>query len=225
MNSFYDAHRLPLRALFTLLARTHAEGVEHMPATGGVVLVSNHLSWLDPWLLGVHFPRPLLFLAKEELFAFKPLGWYLQKAGTFPIRRGESDRNALRYAETLLRDGNVVMVFPEGHRSDSGGAQAPRAGAVLLAARSGTPILPVGIAGSENLRLKHLPGHARLGILSWPKVTVRVGQPIYVDRAGGGKARKHAADLVMRNIVTLLPPEYHGVYAESTREPSASTVH
>ena len=215
MNRFYDAHRVPLRALYTFLARTHATGVGHMPLTGGLVLASNHLSMLDPWLLGVLFPRQLHFMAKQELFDIKPLGWYLQQAGTFPIRRGESDRTAIRHAEELLREGKVVMVFPEGHRSDSAGAQAARAGAVLLATRTGSPILPVGIAGTEHFRLKHIDGHSRLDILKWPNVTVQVGEPIHLEGAGRGSARKQAADLIMRRIVALLPPEYHGVYGVS----------
>lgn len=185
-----------------------------MPKSGGVVLACNHLSMLDPWLLGVLFPRMLRFMAKEELFQIKPLGWYLRKAGAFPVRRGESDRTAIRTAEALLRDGNVVMIFPEGHRSDTAGAQAARAGAVLLAARTNSPILPVGIAGTEKLRLKKVEGRSRLALLSRPDVYVSVGKPIVLDSNGKGGTRRAAAEQVMRSIVALLPPSYHGIYRE-----------
>ena len=184
-----------------------------MPATGGVVLACNHLVLLDPWLLGVLFPRQLHFMAKEELFKIKPLGWYLSQAGTFPIRRGEVDRTAIKRAESLLLEGKVVMVFPEGHRSNYGGAQAARAGAVLLATRTNSPILPVGISGTENLRLKQpLPRFLRR-LASRPAFHVNVGEPIYLGERSHGAAKKLAADMVMRNIIALLPPAYHGVYA------------
>jgi 1-acyl-sn-glycerol-3-phosphate acyltransferase len=217
VTSFYDAHRVPLRLFYNIMTRTHAQGIPNMPTSGGVVLACNHLSMLDPWLLGALIPRQMHFMAKEELFKFGPLGWYLRKAGSFPIRRGESDRTAIRHAESLLRDGKVVMIFPEGHRSDSAGAQAARAGAVLLAARTNSPILPVGIAGTEKLRLKRVDGTSHLALLSRPDVYVSVGAPIVVDSGGGGGARKAAAELVMRKIVALLPPSYHGIYGDDAR--------
>lgn len=213
INLFYDRHRLPLRMLFTALAETRATGTAWMPRTGGVVLACNHLCWLDPWLLGVLFPRQLYFMAKEELFEIKPLGWYLRHAGTFPVRRGAGDRSAIRHAEELLRQGEVVMMFPEGHRSKTMGAQAARAGAVLLAARTNSPILPVGVSGTEHLRVKQMPS---LLIAGRPAIRVSAGEPIWLGSSGRGAGKKQAADLVMRRIVDLLPPAYHGVYAEET---------
>jgi 1-acyl-sn-glycerol-3-phosphate acyltransferase len=215
--TFYDAHRVPLQLLFSLLTRVHAEGVGHMPTTGGLVVVSNHLTYLDPLLLGVLFPRQLHFMAKEEIFAFKPLGAWLRWTGTFPVRRGAVDRKALREAEDLLRAGEVVMVFPEGHRSATIGAQAARAGAVLLASRVNVPILPVGIAGTEQLRLRGEPLHlAQVArrLRSRPRVSVRVGPPFMAgsDRTVG---RKAGTDELMRRVIALLPPAYRGVYAES----------
>jgi 1-acyl-sn-glycerol-3-phosphate acyltransferase len=200
--------------MFSILIRTHATGVSNMPRSGGVIVVCNHLTMLDPWLLGVLFPRKLHFMAKDELFQIKPIGWYLRKAGTFPIRRGEGDRTALRHAEALLLEGNALMIFPEGHRSDSTGAQSARAGAVMLATRTNSAILPVGIAGTEHLRLKKLEGRSRLSLLSRPLVRVSVGEPIRLDDRAKGGARKAAANLVMRRIVAQLPPSYHGIYRE-----------
>jgi 1-acyl-sn-glycerol-3-phosphate acyltransferase len=212
MSAFYDAHRIPLRVLFRAVSRTRARNMARIPARGGVVVVSNHLSMLDPLLLGMLFPRQLHFMAKEELFRFKPLGWYLRQGGTFAVRRGETDRGAIRQAESLLRDGEMVMIFPEGHRSETGGIVAARAGAVMLAARTNSQILPVAISGTEKLRLKQLPGQSYLNMLRRPRIEVAVGEPITVDPSGRGAARRKAAEEVMRSIVTLLPPQYHGVF-------------
>jgi 1-acyl-sn-glycerol-3-phosphate acyltransferase len=209
----YEAHRIPLRALFTLAADVRAEGVERMPRRGGVVLISNHLSMADPLILGMLFNRPLHFMAKEELYRIKPVGWWLDRTGGFPVRRGEIDRGALKRAEELLRAGEVVTVFPEGHRSDTAGAQGARTGAVLLASRARVPILPIGITGTERLRLRPLPGHTHWERFCWPRVTVRVGEPLLLEGGGRGAERRAAADLLMREIVALLPPEYHGVYS------------
>jgi 1-acyl-sn-glycerol-3-phosphate acyltransferase len=212
--TFYDAHRVPLQILFTLLTRVHAEGVGNMPAAGGVVVVSNHLTMLDPLLLGVLFPRQLHFMAKEELYAFKPLGAWLRWSGTFPVRRGVVDRKALREAEDLLRAGEVVMIFPEGHRSATTGAQAARAGAALLAGRVDVPILPVGISGTEHLRLRGEPLQIARRFLTRPTVSVCVGPPFSM-RSGRTSDRKAGAEEVMRRVAALLPPAYRGIYAES----------
>ena len=211
-SRFYDGHRLPLRVLFTTISRTHAKGTGRMPNSGGVVLACNHLSMLDPWLLGVLLPRQLYFMAKEELFQITPLGWYLRHAGTFPVRRGEVDRTAFKYAEALLRQGEIVMVFPEGHRSDFGGAQAARSGAVMLATRTNSPILPVGVWGTENLRLKQPLPRLLRKLASRPAFNVNVGEPFYLGEKCHGAAKRQASDLVMRKIIELLPPAYHGVY-------------
>jgi 1-acyl-sn-glycerol-3-phosphate acyltransferase len=212
LPSFYDGHRAPLRLLFTCLTRIEAEGLSHMPRRGGVVVVSNHLTQLDPLVLGVLFTRQLHFMAKEELFAFKPLGWWLRKTGTFAVRRGETDRAALRRAEDLLRAGKVVMIFPEGTRSAGAQVQAARAGAAMLAARTRSPLLPVAITGTEHLRL-HASGESFTRFLSRPHVHVRVGEPIQAV-SGGGRSRQAAVDQVMRQIASMLPPAYRGVYAE-----------
>jgi 1-acyl-sn-glycerol-3-phosphate acyltransferase len=214
LKTFYEANRVPLRLLFTLLGRVRAENLSRLPRKGGVVLVSNHLTMLDPVLLGCLLPRQLHFMAKEELFGVPALGLYLRLAGSFPIRRGAPDREGLRRAEELLRAGEVIMIFPEGHRSRATGAQEARTGAVLLAARTNSPIVPAAITGTERLRLHQPPAEIARGFLSRPEIRMRLGEPFAVARGGGSSARKAAADQVMRRITALLPAEYHGIYAE-----------
>lgn len=215
MISTYECTRLPLRCLFWTVGRVHATGVPNMPRDGGVVLVSNHLSMLDPLILGALMSRQLHFMCKEELFRIPVLGWYLVHAGTFPIRRGEADRQALRHAEDLLRAGKVVMIFPEGHRSDKIGAQEARSGAVMLAGRTNCPIVPAAITGTEHLRLNRPFADVARGFLSRPRITVTVGEPVWFPRGGGGSARNAHAATLMRKITALLPADYHGIYAEN----------
>jgi 1-acyl-sn-glycerol-3-phosphate acyltransferase len=200
--------------LFTVLMRVRAQGLERVPREGGLVLVCNHLTDLDPLVLGALIPRQLHFMAKEELFRNKLLGRWLALCGSFPIRRGEVDRAALKHAEELLRDGRVVMVFPEGHRSTSAQLQEARAGAVMLASRTGSPILPLAIAGTEYLSARGDNGRSAGLRLHRPIVYVRAGELIAIADRSRGAARKEAADRVMRQIVSLLPAAYHGVYAE-----------
>jgi 1-acyl-sn-glycerol-3-phosphate acyltransferase len=214
---FYDAHRAPVRLLFTLLLHVKASGLERVPQNGGLLLVCNHLTDLDPLLLGVLIPRQLHFMAKEELLRVPLLGGWLRRCGVFPIRRGEVDRAALKYAEDLLRAGRVVMIFPEGHRSTTAQLQEARAGAVMLASRTGCPILPLAIAGTEQLSLRGDGGWSRLLRLRRPLVQVWAGELITIGARSRGAERKEAADKLMRQIVSLLPERYHGVYAD--REP------
>jgi 1-acyl-sn-glycerol-3-phosphate acyltransferase len=124
------------------------------------------------------------------------------------------DRAALKHAEDLLRDGRVVMVFPEGHRSTSAQLQEARAGAVMLASRTGSPILPLAIAGTEYLSVRGGNGRSAGLRLHRPIVCVRAGELIAIADRSRGAARKEAAERVMRQIVSLLPAAYHGVYAE-----------
>ena len=139
-----------------VLYRYRARGRENVPASGGFVLAANHLSNLDPWPLGMaFFPRRYLrFMAKSELFWF-PLGPFIAACGAFPVRRGESDQEAIDTAVRLCRDGHVVVMFPEGTRRAKGLRKRHtarwHAGAARIALESGVPLVPVGIAGTDEL--------------------------------------------------------------------------
>lgn len=153
--------------------RIRARGVEHVPKTGGFVLAANHTSNFDPWPLGIPlFPRrQLRFMGKSELFnpILKP---FLNAAGAFPVRRGEADHEAIETAVRLTRDGEVVVMFPEGTRRRKGLRKRyeakPHTGAARIALAAGVPLVPAAIKGTDRL--------ARLGPLR-----VAYGPPIPVD--------------------------------------------
>jgi len=144
---------LPVRALF----RLRAHGLENVPADGGAVLAANHSSNIDPWPLGLPlFPRRhLRFMAKSELYWF-PLKYLLNAAGAFPVRRGRQDDEAIRTAVELCRQGEIVVMFPEGTRRRKGLWKTREArahtGAARIARDAGVPLVPAAISGTQRLR-------------------------------------------------------------------------
>jgi glycerol-3-phosphate dehydrogenase (NAD(P)+) len=154
--------------------RARRLGREHIPR-GGLILASNHRSFLDPFVIGCCLPRPIYFMAKRELFKNPLVGWFLNCLGAFPVRRGESDEQSVATALTLLERGHAVVVFPEGTRITSGSLGKPKRGVGRLALQSGVPVVPVAITGSERARdgwkIKPVRVHVRFGPpLTYPRV-------------------------------------------------------
>ena len=196
--------------LARVAATVTVTGAEHMPYGTGVLLVANHLTNFDPLLIGMCFKRELHFMAKIELYRNRLISWFITQMHAFPVRRGEVDRAALRRAEELLRQRRVVALFPEGHRSHGEGVQESKGGIALIARRSGAPILPVAISGTELL----LPGQ----LIHWrpwrrPHITVTVGEPFELPRVEGRADYDALAAIIMGRVAALLPPEYRGVFA------------
>lgn len=158
--------------LFRGLFRGSTQGLEHVPMQGPLVVAANHGSHLDPPLLGHALGRPVAFMAKAELFAIPLLGRVIRACGAYPVRRGASDREAIRTATAKLEEGWATGVFLDGTRQSDGRVNDPLPGAALLSARSGAPLLPVAIVNS----------HRALGSgRSWPRLVplqLRVGAPI-----------------------------------------------
>lgn len=138
------------------LFRLRARGQENVPASGGCVLACNHLSNFDPWPLGMPLwpSRWLRFMAKSELYWW-PLRLVLNAAGAFKVRRGTGDREAFETAVRLARDGQVVVMFPEGTRRKKGMVKKhqarPRSGAARIALEAGVPLIPAAVAGTDSL--------------------------------------------------------------------------
>ena len=136
-------------ALMRLLFRLEAVGQELVPATGPVLIVSNHVSVLDPPLVGGSVPRPVYFMAKEELFRIPLFGRLIAALNARPVRRDGSDMRALKGSLALLQEGRAILVFPEGTRGVEGEPpRAGRPGVGMLAVLSGAPVVPVYVSGS-----------------------------------------------------------------------------
>ena len=194
-------------ALLNLFSRWRVVGRERIPPRGPLLVVCNHLNNADPIILHALMPRVIHLMAKEELFR-RPIGWTARGMSSFPVRRGQADRQAIRTALEYLAKGSCVGMFPEGTRSKSGGLGRGHPGAGLLAVRSRAPILPVGIVGTSKLR------HP-LAVLRRPRIDIIFGEPFELAEGQGGDLGAAAAtELIMRRIAELLPPELRGVYAE-----------
>ncbi len=136
--------------IFRLLFRGKTSGISNLPKTGGVVVVSNHGSHLDPPILGHALGRPVAFMAKSELFRVPILSFIISACGAYKVNRGTGDREAIRTASKRLVEGWATGVFLDGTRQDNGRVNEPKPGAALLAARTGSPVLPVAIVNSHR---------------------------------------------------------------------------
>jgi 1-acyl-sn-glycerol-3-phosphate acyltransferase len=187
---------LLMRLLFGLRCR----GAEHVPATGPVLLVANHVSVLDPPLIGGAAPRQLAFLAKAELFGIPLLGGLIRRLGAQPLRREGGDAGALRTALRVLKGGGALLVFPEGTRGEEGRLGPAKPGAGMLAVRGGAPVIPVYVSGSGRAwpRGRRFPRPAN--------VTVTFGPPLTVTAAGrtNGKDDYEAASRRMMAAIAGL---------------------
>jgi 1-acyl-sn-glycerol-3-phosphate acyltransferase len=177
--------------------RVSAVGTERVPRDGPLLLASNHSSVLDPPLIGCVLPRELDYMAKSELFRIPGFGRLIRALNAHPVDRSGSDSAALRLALRLLGDGRAVLVFPEGTRGAEGRLGPAHAGAGMLAALSGAPVLPVYIQGSGRA----LP---RGAVVPRPvRVTVRFGAPIRFARKRGRTRYQEVSDEIMAAIGRL----------------------
>ena len=160
MMSFYSFARWVVKMIFFALYRINVIGVENIPKTGKVIICSNHLSNLDPPTIGITTPRPIYFMAKQELFQNPFLRLLMSNLHAFPVKRGTGDREALRKGLQLLDEGKVFCLFPEGTRSKTGELGKPLAGAGFFAKSSKAAVVPAVIIGPYKVgkRLKVVYG-------------------------------------------------------------------
>lgn len=131
--------------------RLHVEGQECIPHTGPVILASNHVSYIDPIIIGIAVRRPVRFMAKKELFRFPLFGWLIRQFGAFPINRDRTNLQAFKRAISLLEAGEIVAIFPEGTRGDGVHLRPAKSGIGLIAARTDAPVIPVLHTGTGKV--------------------------------------------------------------------------
>jgi 1-acyl-sn-glycerol-3-phosphate acyltransferase len=211
MRLFYGATRGLMALVLRVFGRWRVRGRANVPRAGALIVVANHLHNADPPLIAASVPRRIRFMAKSEFFGHRasrlPIGLF----GSFPVRRGKADLGALRRAQRLLEQGEAVGLLPEGTRNKTGiEMHEAHLGAALLALRTGAPVLPVGIVGTEQI-------HGLGILLQHPLITVTIGRPLAlgrpqrIDRA----AVEAATATIMRAVAAQLPPAYRGVWAGS----------
>jgi 1-acyl-sn-glycerol-3-phosphate acyltransferase len=182
--------RPTLGAVLRALAPLRVYGSERVPATGGVVLALNHFSWLDPPAFGAACPRNVRYMAKIELHRVKLIGPFIRSFGAFSVRRGESDREAVRLMRQCVQDGDALGLFVEGTRQRSGVPGDVQHGAAMVALQERVPIVPAAIHGSQFWKLGN-----------FEPVSVAWGRPLLFDGLPAtGKGYREASVEIQREL-------------------------
>jgi 1-acyl-sn-glycerol-3-phosphate acyltransferase len=193
VDAVWAVGRLTMGTAVRLLAPLRNYGSDRVPRESGLVLALNHFSWLDPAAFGVACPRTIYYMAKSEIHEVRGLGPLIRSFGAFAVRRGESDREAVRLAREVVRDGNALGLFVEGTRQRSGVPGGARPGAAMIALHEQAPVVPAAIHGSQDWK----PGTFRPVSIAW-------GRPVRFDGlAPGGKAYREVSTEIERRIHAL----------------------
>jgi 1-acyl-sn-glycerol-3-phosphate acyltransferase len=185
--------RWTLGAIAAGSARLRSYGTERIPPTGGLVLALNHFSWIDIPLFAFACPRNTYFLAKAEAHEVPGLGQFIRSFGSFSVRRGESDRDAVRRMREVVREGHVLGVFAEGTRQRSGVPGEVQPGAAMVALQEGVPLLVGAIHGSQRWKL----GNFAPASIAW-------GEPIrFEGLPRGAKGYREASHEIQQEIRRL----------------------
>ena len=208
-----------LRSVFTVLARVKVAGRENLPQDGPVLIICNHCSNADGMLLMAYIVpalgRPMGWLGKAEAMRWPFAGWAMKQNGVMGVRRGAGDLEAFKLAKGVLDGGGILAIFPEGTRSRTGALADAKEGATVLAVRSGAPIVPLAIAGSQRFW-----GKGKLLPRPFRRMTITVGEPFILTMPKGAdrhESLRAATAELMGHIAAMLPEEQRGVYGESSR--------
>ena len=185
--------RLTIGAATRAAGRLRVYGRERVPRRGGVVIACNHFSWFDPAVLGTACPRTMYYMAKIEAHRVPGLGQLIRAFGTFSVRRGESDREAVRTMRRIVHDGKALGLFAEGTRQRSGVPGEIQPGAAMVALQEHVPVIPVAIYGTYEWR----PGSFRPVSVAWGKPITFTGLP------PGGRGYREASAVIQGEIRAL----------------------
>lgn len=190
MSLLYSIIKPIVKVLLVPLYRVKVIGVDNIPKEGGVLLCSNHISNLDPPIVGITSPRQVHFMAKEELFKVPIIKHIVPRLNAFPVKRGFSDRQALRNGLAVLNDGNVLGLFPEGTRSKTGKLQKGLAGAGFFALRTDAVVIPCAIIGPYKI---------------FRPLTIIYGEPVPMKELRENRSSAaDATELIMGEIERLI---------------------
>jgi 1-acyl-sn-glycerol-3-phosphate acyltransferase len=215
-----DPRKTPIyrveRAIFVsalyAMFRPRVTGREHVPASGPVILAPVHRSFADFGFAAFCTDRKLFFMTKDEMWRHRALGKLLLSVGAFPVHRESADREALQRAEEVLRKDSVLVLFPEGTRREGRAVEGLMEGAAFLAARTGAPIVPVGIGGSDLAMPKgsHIPKPRRIEVVIGPALAAP-------PRTGGGRVSRSAVHATTEALVPALQAVYDEARARTGR--------
>jgi 1-acyl-sn-glycerol-3-phosphate acyltransferase len=196
---------------YTLTGGYRASGMENIPKKGAAILAGNHLSWADPPVVRIAFNRTCWFMANDFLFKIPVFGSIIRSIGAFPVVRGRFDRDAFRAAEEKLARGHLLNVFPEGGTSLTGKLSPFEGGVAMLAMRSGAPLVPFAITGTDRLMPMTTKGPKPP---RWIKggVSVKFGPPIHHEEIAPDLPKRERLDKITHAlylaVADLLPPDY-----------------
>ncbi|WP_083983700.1 lysophospholipid acyltransferase family protein [Actinomadura hibisca] len=222
---FYTFMSRVVAPILRLLFRPRIEGVENVPRYGPLIVASNHLSFIDSFIIPLAVPRPVTYIAKADYFAGRGLKgrfvrWFMTTLGHVPVQRGarRAAMGALEQAVEILGNSGAFAIYPEGTRSSDGRLYRGRTGTGWLVLASGARVLPIGLAGTERVQ----PIGASWPRFFGPRPTVRIGEPMdfshYRDLPPA-KARRAITDEIVAEIQKLSGQEFTGVYNERANTP------
>ncbi len=193
VDAVWRVGRLTIAPVTQVFSRLRVYGRENVPPRGGVVLALNHFHWLDPAAFGAASPRTIYYMAKIEAHRVPGLGQLIRSFGTFSVRRGESDRDAVRMMRTIVTDGHALGLFVEGTRQQSGVPGEVQPGAGMVAVQENVPVVPAAIHGTEHWR----PGNFHPVSVAW-------GQPMtFEGLPRNGKGYREASAEIQAEIRRL----------------------
>ncbi len=205
---FRQVARLIMKFLIFTLTRATVTGMEHFPKKGPAVVVINHLGDADAVLLGASIPYMIEAMGKIELYEEWFAGPILRAYGIIWVHRGRPDRKALRAAMDGLAEGRLIAIAPEGRQSVIGGLEDGNEGAAFLALKTGAPIVPIAMTGTEN---ENIYGHLKR--FQRARVTLSVGKPFYLqEQADRQTMLREGTRQIMESLASLLPESYRGKY-------------
>jgi 1-acyl-sn-glycerol-3-phosphate acyltransferase len=211
VDSVWAVGRLTIQPLVKLFAPLRVYGTDRIPPEGGVVLALNHFSWIDPPAFGTACPRTIHYLAKSEIHRHHVLGQLIRAFGARSVRRGESDREAVRAMREIVREGHALGLFVEGTRQKNGMPGEAMPGAAMVALQEDVPVVPAAIYGSQFWK----PGNFHPVSIAW-------GEPMRFEGIPrSGKGYREGSALIQEEIHRLW--RWLGELHEQGRRPATAT--